>query len=304
MVFGEWFGNKAGQAQLQDEARVLRAENARLKALLDKHERDTRFLNEMPRVQPSAPYAQLASTLAHHDTAVAGVVELLAGVAGGGSAQREQAETLAQQSGHGASVVATVHDRLAGLEATTSRCRDDIDALEAQSSGIVRFVQMIKEIADQTNLLALNAAIEAARAGEAGRGFAVVADEVRKLAERTSGATSEITSLVGAIRQRTGDTREGIAALVDDVAVSLVNIADAAADLAGLRQTATLLVAAVSTGHAATTDVARQLEAVAARQRVFRALLDSTAPEPAGQGGEIVRRWRAGDYDAAVAALR
>ncbi|MDD5249464.1 MAG: methyl-accepting chemotaxis protein [Rhodocyclaceae bacterium] len=115
--------------------------------------------------------------------------------------EAEAADTALTTTSENSSALETVVSNVHEMANKTKAVANTVDVLNQQATQIGGIVNLIKEIADQTNLLALNAAIEAARAGEQGRGFAVVADEVRKLAERTTAATSEIGTLVNSIRQ-------------------------------------------------------------------------------------------------------
>jgi predicted nucleic acid-binding Zn-ribbon protein len=129
------------------------------------------------------------------------------GIAEAMKAEKESAVEAATVSGANRGAMEKISANLKAMSDDTSNMASKVETLSERASQIGGIVQLIKEIADQTNLLALNAAIEAARAGEQGRGFAVVADEVRKLAERTTKATAEISGLVSAIQEETRQTR-------------------------------------------------------------------------------------------------
>jgi len=113
-----------------------------------------------------------------------------------------------------------------------------MEELGKSSDQIGRIISVIDDIADQTNLLALNAAIEAARAGEQGRGFAVVADEVRKLAERTSNATKEIAQMIKSIQSETKNAVKAMQAGNMQVEQGLVTTAQAGESLGEIIQMA------------------------------------------------------------------
>ena len=148
-----------------------------------------------------------------------------------------------QRSTEGREVLGQSITRMHQLSQRANASRELIEALSQRSEEIQRVTLVIQSIASQTNLLALNAAIEAARAGEHGRGFAVVADEVRGLAGRTATATDEVGVMVADIQQRTGQVVEQIRQLsadlhtgveqVEQAGEQLETIASLAADVEG-----------------------------------------------------------------------
>ena len=126
-------------------------------------------------------------------------------VAKNSSSSAQKAQETEKVVDYGTKSVQDVAREMKNIEKTVSAVSATITELGSSSEKIGEIIGVINDIADQTNLLALNAAIEAARAGEQGRGFAVVADEVRKLAERTTKATKEIESMILSIQRNTQD---------------------------------------------------------------------------------------------------
>ena len=185
----------AAAAQVDQVVTRLSAATEELSAQIEQSSRSTDLQHD--RVSQSATaMEEMNSTVME--------VAKNAGIAAQGSDKaREKAD-------QGAGIVKESVLSIGVVQKDTEVLRDNMEELGRQAEAIGTIMTVISDIADQTNLLALNAAIEAARAGEAGRGFAVVADEVRKLAEKTMQATKEVGDAIGGIQ--TG-TRQSIAAV-------------------------------------------------------------------------------------------
>lgn len=219
----------ARNATIQAEEALARAEGSRKEALVyavDQLEAIVEVVSSASsqisaQIEQSSQGAlQQADRVRETATAMEEMNSTVLEVARSASGAADVAGLARNKADDGARVVEKVVAGIGQVDVQSRALKTDMDDLGRQAEGIGSILSVISDIADQTNLLALNAAIEAARAGEAGRGFAVVADEVRKLAEKTMTATQQVGE---AVRNIQGGTRKN----VDNVEKAVVTIVEA-----------------------------------------------------------------------------
>lgn len=213
------FGFGSGQriADLERRIRELENEKSALNSRLSEREAAaSTATNESAQLRSRvADYDRFFANFRSYSQSLGDTQQTLASLANRLRDQKQETVQTATIALSSRDVIARISRDLSGLADNSRNSVTQVESLKTSTEKVSGIVSLIKEIADQTNLLALNAAIEAARAGEQGRGFAVVADEVRKLAERTTKATEEITSLVTDIQHDVGDAQNSMTSLAD-----------------------------------------------------------------------------------------
>jgi methyl-accepting chemotaxis protein len=188
----------------------------------------------------SSQVAESSAKQASATSATAAAVEQMTVSINTVSGNAEEAQSLATKAGEnsvqGGKIIQEAVSEMGEIASTVSSASQVIHALGEESREISNVVQVIREVADQTNLLALNAAIEAARAGEQGRGFAVVADEVRKLAERTAQSTGDISTMIDKIQASASEAVQEMGRVVQRVESGKVLAENAGERMASIQE--------------------------------------------------------------------
>jgi methyl-accepting chemotaxis protein len=242
-----------------------------------KNTRDSANLVASAAQQLSSAAAQVLDSATHQGEATASVaasVEEFSASIDQVSDSSAEAENKAALSGdcsrHAGIEVANAVEEIRHIEKVVNDASNQIESLGNQAQEISSIINAIKEVADQTNLLALNAAIEAARAGEQGRGFAVVADEVRKLAERTATSAQEITSKIGSIQVQAQNSTQVMRKGNELVTQGVVLAEHAGSSMSQINESSSGVVHAISDISAvlreqkkASSEIARNVEQIA-----------------------------------------
>lgn len=198
------------------------------------------------------------------------------------------AEKVSRESGvlsnEGSKVIGEMIAKMNEIAITVMESSTIMEELTRQSEEISDIVKLIKEVAEQTNLLALNAAIEAARAGEQGRGFAVVADEVRKLAERTAQSTLDISGVIEKVRSGIQGVMESMRAGVEKVHQGKIQASDTSEAISRINSGSQLVVGTVNDISAslreqsiANNEIANSVEKIAQMIEENNAAVEETA---------------------------
>lgn len=251
----------------------------------------------------STQVATASSTQSEASSSVAATVEEMTVSINHVSDQAGEADRLAAHSEklakEGGIVILQTATDIHDIAEAVRHAAELITSLEASSKQISGVVAVIRDVADQTNLLALNAAIEAARAGEQGRGFAVVADEVRKLAERTGHSTQEIASTIETMNEKAARAVSSMSKAVGQVDVGVQRARDTSASIQQISdgchdavETVGEISNAIREQGAATNNIAAQIERIAQMSEESSAAAGETADAARGLD-ELARKMRA-----------
>lgn len=265
----------------------------------------TATTNQQTSSQAQSQLSQQREQTANVATAMTEMAHSVQEVAQSAQSSQQMVEQVEKASESGRHIMGTNITTINQLETRLTQSVDAVKDLQAMSSQIGSILDVIRNIAEQTNLLALNAAIEAARAGEQGRGFAVVADEVRVLAQRTTESTSEIENMISNLQSSSTSANKVIQSCMDDMELSVEqasNANSAMEEIQGLIMEISQMSGHISQAAAeqseTTGDIARNIEEInliadSSYQAMAQiAQTSDNLSSLANQQGELVHRFK------------